>query len=162
MDKRSGASDILIISFSALLGLCCLCCELGVCGENYELPGAESCDLSHMTQRRERHCGSAVNHKMLWFTTPLCGVFHNWLCNYSTVLNPLSTISDFTPVNIGFAGAARTPGCGPPSPHAQKHATKKALTASARGRTLRPKACVEEVDNRVNCLIFQWMTLWTS
>jgi len=44
----------------------------------------------------------------------------------------------------------------------KKHATKKALTAPARGRTLRPKACVEEVDNRVNCLIFQWMTLWTS
>jgi|694.fasta_scaffold72029_2 hypothetical protein len=29
---------------------------------------------------------------MLWLSAPHCGVFHNWLCNYSTVLNPLSTI----------------------------------------------------------------------
>ena len=29
---------------------------------------------------------------MLWLSAPHCGVLHNWLCNYSTVLNPLSTI----------------------------------------------------------------------
>jgi hypothetical protein len=31
-----------------------------------------------------------------------------------------------------------------------------------RGRTLRANPCVEEVDNRVNSLIFQWMTLWMT
>ena len=69
---------------------------------------------------------------MLWLSAPHCGVIHNWLCNYSTVLTFCQRLS---------RGGRKTP---------------------LPGRTIRTNPCAKEVDNRVNFPFFQGIVLWTA
>lgn len=69
---------------------------------------------------------------MLWLSAPHCGVFHNWLCNYSTVLTFCQRLS-----MVG-------------------------RRAGLTGGTIRTHPCVKEVDKRVNFPIFRGIALWTA
>ena len=78
-------------------------------------------------------------------------VLHNWWCNYSIVLYPLSTIvahqEKIIPI-LPWGTGNRT---------AQPASFPDELLL-----TLRQDPCVEEVDNPVNFPIYQGMTLWMT